>query len=396
MSLKIDTEICTGCGVCIDSCPFGAISVEDDVAFVDESCNLCGACVDVCDFKAISMPVLEKAVGKNGDYEGVWVFAEQRGGKIAGVVLELLGEGRRLADELGVPLSAVLLGENITHLANDLIFFGADKAYIADAPLLREFNDEVYGKVLADFVEEHKPEIVLAGATAVGRSFIPKVAVRLGTGLTADCTSLDIDPEKRILLQTRPAFGGNIMATIICPEARPQMATVRHKVMKKAVYDPGRKGEIIQRNIDGQGMNLRTRVIEVVEEIGDMVNIVEADVIVSGGRGLQEPKNFRLLEELAKTLDGAVGATRGAVDAGWIPYSHQVGQTGKTVCPKLYIACGISGAVQHLVGMQSSDVIVAINIDKEAPIFEVATFGIVGDLFEVVPILTQKLKELRE
>ena len=396
MELKIDIESCTGCGVCVDSCPFGSISVEDDIACVDENCNLCGACVDACDFSAISMPDVKEAVGKNrADYEGVWVVAEQRSGKIASVVLELLGEGRKLADKLGVHMSAVLLGDNIENQANELIFYGADKVYIVNAPLLRDFNDEIYGRVLADLIDEHKPEIVLAGATAVGRSLIPKVAVRLETGLTADCTGLDIDSEKRILLQTRPAFGGNIMATIICPDARPQMATVRHKVMKKATYDPNRKGECIESNMDGRDMNLRTKVLEVVEEIGDMINISEADVIVSGGRGLQESKNFKLLEELAKTLDGAVGASRGAVDAGWIPYSHQVGQTGKTVCPKLYIACGISGAVQHLVGMQSSDSIVAINIDKDAPIFDVATFGIVGDLFEVIPALTKRFKEPR-
>ena len=395
MGLTIDVELCTGCGICLESCPFGAMDIEDDIASVNEKCNLCGACVDTCDFGAISMPEVKETGDWGLDHKGVWVFAEQRNGRIAGVVLELLGEGKKLAEKLGADLSAVLLGDNIEKHANELICYGADKVYIIDAPVLENFNDEVYGKVLIDLIREHKPEVVLSGATAIGRSFIPKVSAHLETGLTADCTGLDIDAEKKVLLQTRPAFGGNIMATIICPDARPQMATVRHKVMKKALYDPDRKGQIIAGSIDDDGMNLRTRVLEVVEEIGEMINITEADIIVSGGRGLQEPNNFKLIEKLAITLGGAVGASRATVDAGWIPYSHQIGQTGKTVCPKLYIACGISGAVQHLVGMQSSDVIVAVNMDKDAPIFEVATFGIVGDLFEVIPAIMRRFEELK-
>jgi electron transfer flavoprotein alpha subunit len=394
MSIKIDIELCTGCGICVDSCPFGAINVEDGVAFVDESCNLCGACVDVCDFEAISMPDVKGTGAKDG-YRGVWVFAEQRNGRVASVVFELLGEGKILADKLGVDLSIVLFGDSVKKQANELILHGADKVYVVDAPVLRDFNDEIYSNILVDLINEYKPEIVLSGATAIGRSFIPKVSARLETGLTADCTGLDIDSEKKLLLQTRPAFGGNVMATIICPDARPQMATVRHKVMKKAQYDPNRKGEVITKGIDGHSKNLHTKVLEVVEEIGEMASIAEADAIISGGRGLQEAKNFKLIEELAKTLGGAVGASRAAVDAGWAPYSHQVGQTGKTVCPRLYIACGISGAVQHLVGMQSSDVIVAINIDRDAPIFDVATFGIVGDLFEVVPAMVKRFRELK-
>jgi electron transfer flavoprotein alpha subunit len=242
-------------------------------------------------------------------------------------------------------------------------------------------------------VEKYKPEILLCGATTMGRSLISRVAVKIYAGLTADCTGLDIDAKERLLLQTRPAFGGNIMATIITPTHRPQMATVRHKVMKEAPIQKGRKGELIEETADEALLSSRSKLIEIIEEIESTVNLTEADIIVSGGRGLRGPENFKIIEELALAVGGAVGASRAAVDAGWMPYSHQVGQTGKTVCPKIYIACGISGQIQHLIGMQSSKIIVAINKDSEAPIFKVATYGIVDDLFKVVPILAKKFKE---
>lgn len=310
------------------------------------------------------------------------------------VVYELLGEGRKLADELKTNLSAVLIGAQVNALSSALIGYGADEVLLVEDPRLDNFRDEPFSQVLIQLIKEEKPEIFLAGATAIGRSLIPKVAARLKTGLTADCTGLDIDKEKRILLQTRPAFGGNIMATIICPEKRPQMSTVRHKVMKKAEFDRNRKGKIIKKKIDGLDISAKTKVLDVIMDLTQKVNLTEADIIVSGGRGLGEAKNFVLIEELAKVLGGAVGSSRSAVDAGWIPYSHQVGQTGKTVCPNIYIACGISGQIQHLAGMQSSKIIVAINKDPEAPIFKVANYGIVGDLFEIVPMLTKKFKEI--
>ncbi len=394
MAIWVCKETCTGCEVCVAECPFGAIEMIDGLAVINEACTLCGACVEVCEFQAIEMEAVQPAapVADLTAFQGIWVFAEQRHGKIAPVVLELLGEGRRLADRLDTHLSAVLLGHDIGGKAAELVAHGADRVYVADDPVLKDFNGDAYAAVLADLIREHQPEIVLTGATAIGRSFVPRVAARLGTGLTADCTGLEVNPKTRELLQTRPAFGGNILATILCPNHRPQMATVRHKVFKKLQSDPARGAEIMTIPVNG-GAALRSEVIKTVEEIEETVNITEADIIVSGGRGVGGRENFEIIEALARAMGGAVGATRGAVDAGWMPYSHQVGQTGKTVCPKLYIACGISGAVQHLAGMQSSDVIVAINRDPEAPIFEVATYGIVGDLFEVVPMLTRAFSE---
>jgi electron transfer flavoprotein alpha subunit len=263
-----------------------------------------------------------------------------------------------------------------------------------DDPLLSAFNDEPYAALLSRLIAEQKPEIVLTGATPLGRSFFPRVAARLRAGLTADCTSLEIDEETKNLLQIRPAFGGNIMATIFCPHARPQMATVRPRVMKKGEYDASRTGEIVQ--VSARGIASRTKVVETVKEVAETaINLQDANIIVAGGRGMGGEKGFQLLHELAEVLGASVAATRAAVDEGWIPYRHQVGQTGKTVSPKLYIACGISGAVQHLVGMQSSDIIIAINKNPEAPIFSIATYGIVGDAQEIVPLLIKKIRNVK-
>jgi len=395
MSVRVVSDKCTSCESCVTACPFGAIEMRDGKAFITEACTMCGACVEVCEFKAIEK--IDESTAAAADlsaYKGVWVFAEQHKGGIASVVLELLGEGRKLADKKRTKLSAVFIGHSIKDKAQDLIAHGADIVYVADDPALKDFNDDSYAAILTTLARQHKPEVILAGATAIGRSFFPKVASSLYTGLTADCTALDIEAENGHLHQTRPAFGGNIMATIVTPNHRPQMATVRHKVMKPAPRDDSRTGDVIDVRYTQSG-NPRTKVIKTVEEIGETVNICEADIIVAGGRGLGSAKNFALIAELAKVLGGAVAATRGAVDEGWVPYPHQVGQTGKTVCPKLYIACGISGAIQHVAGMQSSEVIVAINKDPDAPIFNVATYGIVGDVHEVVPIMIKKIKEMR-
>lgn len=398
MRIVVKTEICTGCETCIDSCPYTAIVMKEGKAFITEYCQLCRACLSACPEGAIVEILEESDIGtardlKPSDYKGVWVFAEQRNGKVAGVALELLGIGRKLADAKSVELSAVLFGSTEQE-ALELVKWGADKVYHCQDPIFERFNDEPYCQLLSSLISEHKPEIVLAGATPIGRSFFPRVAARLKTGLTADCTSLEIDKETGNLLQIRPAFGGNIMATILCPNRRPQMATVRPRVMKRGEYREDRKGEII--HVEAKGLSSRTKVVNSVRELSEVsVNLQEADVIVSGGRGLGDQKGFKLLEELAELLGGAVGASRAAVDEGWIPYSHQVGQTGKTVCPKIYIACGISGAVQHLVGMQSSDIIIAINKNPEAPIFNVANYGIVGDLYEIIPLLIRKLKAIK-
>ena len=394
-SINVLLAKCTGCTLCVKACPFAAIRVTDKKAAIDMGkCTLCGSCAAACKFSAIE---LKKDSGPKKDlsaYKDVWVFCEQKKGVIQSIAFELLGEGRKLADKLGVKLCAVLLGSGLEETAEKLGERGADKVYLVDNPALKDYQDDPYTEVLVRLVEEHKPEVILCGATTIGRSLGSRVAIKAGAGLTADCTGLDIDEKERLLLQTRPAFGGNIMATIVTPNHRPQMATVRHKVMKEAAVTPGRKAEVISKAYPPEVFTSRTKLLEMVAELGATVNISEADVIVAGGRGMGSKENFALLEELAGVLGGAVGASRSAVDADWIPYSHQVGQTGKTVCPKLYIACGISGQIQHLIGMQSSKTIVAINKDPDAPIFKVATYGIVGDVNELVPALTKEFKRV--
>jgi len=391
MGIRVDLDKCTGCGNCFPVCPLGLIELVDGKARINEGCTLCGACQAACSFEAILIETAPEVVATSDNHQGIWVFAEQRDGKLKSVNYELLAKGRELADTLKTELCAVCFGHKVGEV-EQLIACGADKVYLIDNPALASQPEDLYARELTRLILEHKPEIVLAGATALGRSFIPRVAALLKTGLTADCTELAIDTESRLLLQTLPTFGGNLMATIICQTKRPQMATVRPRVFKQNTPDKTRQGQIIKVDFNKAGVTSKTKLLNFMADLTERVKIEDADIIVSGGRGLGKAENFQLLQELATALGAALGSSRPPVDDGWLPYSHQIGQTGKTVCPRLYIACGISGAVQHLAGMQTSDVIVAINSDPNAPIFEVATYGIVGDLFKVVPLLIAKLK----
>jgi len=390
--IQILLDKCTGCKKCVSSCPFSLIKVEDKKAKILEGCTLCGACVEVCPFQAILLEKEERKVDLSS-YRGVWVFAEQREGKIMPVTYELLGIGRKLANELGENLSVILLGNNLKEKVKELLKYELEKIYLVESPSLKHYKTSLYTRAMVDLVKRERPEIILMGATSLGRDFAPRVATRLRTGLTADCTDLKIDKEKRNLIQTRPALGGNIMASIISPHHRPQMATVRPKVMRKAVPSNSKNAEVIEVEPHLNQSDDLVKVLDIIKEEREVVDLQEAEIIVSGGRGLGKAENFSLIRKLAELLGGAVGASRAVVDAGWIPSYHQVGQTGKTVQPKLYIACGISGAIQHQVGMRTSEVIVAINKDAEAPIFDIATFGIVEDLHRFLPLLIKKLEK---
>ncbi|WP_243374240.1 electron transfer flavoprotein subunit alpha [Geotalea sp. SG265] len=390
---RISLGKCIGCVKCVKACPGNALEIfytPEELEILATLANQGQAAEEEVDEEE------KKRRELVAGYRGVWVFIEQTGGEVARVSWELLGTGAQLAQNLGVELAAVILGEGVEHLCGEAFSYGAHKVYLLDQPVFRHYRTEPYLEALCRLIEEYRPEIVLMGATGLGRDLAGAVATRVKTGLTADCTGLAID-DKRNLMQTRPAFGGNIMATIMCDKFRPQMATVRPHVMPMPERVDGRSGEIVRKTVAIREADIFTKVLEVISDkkSRDDVDIAGAEFIVSGGRGMMAAENFALLRELADELRGVVGASRSAVDAGWMPADRQVGQTGKTVRPKIYIACGISGAIQHLVGMQDSDMIIAINRDREAPIFQVATYGIVGDLFQVVPAITSYLKQLK-
>jgi electron transfer flavoprotein alpha subunit len=368
--------------------------MKDGVAVVDEKCTYCGACVDVCPVSAITLEKDVKAgPADTSAYKNVWIFIEHEHGKVSNVSFELLGEGRKLANDLGCQLCGMVFGEKVDAFVKEAIAYGAEKVYAVESPVLKDYRTDPYASAAVNLIRKYKPEIVLFGATTQGRDFAGCVATTIEAGLTADCTGLDIDPESKQLRQTRPAFGGNIMATIMdYPNYRPQMATVRPKVFPMPSRDESRKGEVISEPLPMTEDQVRTRVLEFIKG-AEAINLVDAEFIVTGGRGMGSGENFKVIRELANLLNAAVGASRAAVDSGWISYEHQVGQTGRTVRPKIYIACGVSGSIQHLAGMKTSDIIVAINKDPEAPIFKVATYGIVGDLFTVVPMLRDEFKK---
>ncbi|NLO91069.1 MAG: electron transfer flavoprotein subunit alpha, partial [Elusimicrobia bacterium] len=386
---------CIGCSKCVKACPFGALSMEGKTVRVRSACTLCGACVQVCPVQAISISRKEESRDLSG-HKGVWVFVELQdapGGKkaVRGVGHELLSCGRGLAYELGEELCAVLIGDGVAGLADELASYGADRVYLVENPALRDYNTDLFSTVMVALITKHKPSSVLYPSTYIGRDLAPRIASELYVGLTADCTGLSI--KNGNLLQTRPAFGGNIMADIVSPNTRPQIATVRPNVMKKRVPAKGAKAQVSRENIAVDPGMARVKVVEkhVAQSHGGM-KLDEAEVVISGGRGMRDAKGFKLLEQLAEALGGTVGASRAAVDMGLKPKPHQVGQSGTTVSPKLYVACGISGAVQHIVGMSSSDVIIAVNRDPSAQIFGVCKYGLVGDAHQVVAKVLESIK----
>ncbi len=395
MKVWIDKDKCTGCELCIKSCPYNAIEIVEQIAMLNERCTGCGACLDSCKQGAVLSDLKEVEEINLSGYGNIWIFAEQRDRVLNKGSLELLGCGHELGKILGEEVCAILLGEDVSHLADELSAYGAEKVYLAQDEKLKVYQTNAYANTISIIIAKYKPSIVLYSATCIGRDLAPRVAQRLKVGLTADCTELTINKKERCLLQTRPAFGGNVMATIVTPRTRPQMATVRPGVMKLITPDPSARTpevKIIKCKVQLNEEDIKTKILEVVKKRIRHTNLQDAKVIVGGGRGVRSKDGIKLLEELAKVIGGEVGGSRVAVENGWIPQERQIGQTGLSVNSDLYIACGISGSIQHRAGMQNSKIIVAINTDPDAPIFSIADYGIVGDLFEIVPTLTKALK----
>lgn len=403
MGIFLIKEKCIGCGICVDICPYGAISMIDELhkltvekkdkadklAVIEEvECTLCGECVEPCPTDAILIEEESFEFKRKEIYKDVMVFAEQRRGELEEAAFELLAKGRELANSLGVELYALLICKNIENKPEELIAGGADKVIVVRDNSLHHFLPEPYTNILLHVINKYKPNIFLAPSTTQGRALLSRTAASIYTGLTADCTGLSVDEEGN-LIQTRPAFGGSVKAKIITPNTRPQMATVRPKVFSPLTKNPEKTGEIIEETIPLEKLKSVSKFESWISDETSLISIEDADIIVAGGRGLGKEENFKFLFELAELMGAAVGASRTVIDEGWIPYSHQVGQTGKTVAPSIYMAFGISGAIQHLEGMRSSDFIVAVNKDPEAPIFKVADIGIVADLFDVIPALKE-------
>lgn len=387
---------CVGCGKCVATCPFGALSVVNRKAVASAACTMCGACVSVCPMNALSLPATGAAKKDLSAYKGVWAFIEiaddGRTQKVRPVGFELLSKGRELADQLGEELCAVVIGDNVQNYYAELSQYGTDKIYSVNAIAYRNYNTLAYAHAMITLIKKYNPSVVLFPSTYIGRDLSPRISSELFVGLTADCTGLSI--KEGNLIQTRPAFGGNIMADIKCPDYRPQMATVRPNVFKKVVTTPGRMAQVVEERIAVPVEAGKVRVIQTeMDPVSENQKLDEAPVVISGGRGMKDKEGFELLETFAKTLGGAVGASRAAVDMGFKPKEAQVGQSGVTVASKLYIACGISGAVQHVVGMEHSDVIIGINKDANAPIFNVCKYGIVGDAKQVLSKALEQLKK---
>ena len=416
-------ERCTGCGSCVKVCPVNCISMVDrkdagvrwkKLAVIDENtCVFCNACVEDCDkllektkSKGVANPDFFHAIVMHKEdtgavhidttaYKGVWCYAEQRHGKMMPTIYELLTVGTQMAKDLSEELSVVLIGYKVSQYAQEIIEYGADKVYVLDHSVFEHFVDEVYAVAMTELITKEKPNKLIMPASIIGRSFASRVAIMAHTGITADATEFAIDPKTRMMHATRPSFGGNLMATILCEKHRPEMATVRPMSFPRAARQSGRQGKVVQWPVDPSHWNIRTKFVEFKPEQNETIDITSAEKIVTGGRGLGKPEGFKLIEEFAKTIGAAVGASRPTVDAGWIPYRHQVGLTGRTVRPKLYIACGVSGQIQHLAGMSSAEVIVAINKDPEAPLMKMATLSVEGDLYELIPLIIKEIQKVK-
>lgn len=391
--VNVIPDDCIGCKLCLKSCPYDAIDFDDDAkkASINDKCTVCGACIPACPEDAIVSDI--KVVTDLSAYKDVWVFAEHREGILSKVGLQLLGCATGLAADVGERVCAVLVGHNVDGFIPTLFEYGADVVYHVEAPELESYRFDTYSKALVELTREFSPNMFLLGATHIGRDLAPRVSRRLNAGLTADCTELTIDPETKLLKMTRPAFGGNVMATILCPNTRPQMSTVRPGIMKEIEPKAGATGEVVKFDVEFEERDLMITIKEIVKVPKKTVNLEEATIIVSGGRGVGSSEGFKVLEELADVLDAELGGSRVAIEKGWIPQDHQVGQTGKSVRPDLYIACGISGSIQHRAGMQTSGCIVAINKDPDAYLFKIADYGIVGDLHKVIPLLTEAFRK---